>query len=81
MTVMIEGTEYLPVSTVAKQLGTTELKVLMLLRQQALTGEQVGGIWQVTAQSLAAYRPPAPGEPAAEPRCRTGCGATACGCH
>lgn len=80
MTVHIDGIDYLSVAEVAKQLATTEVKILMLLRKGALTGQQVDGAWLVTAASVAGYDPEAC-EPASPPSCRTSCSASSCGCH
>jgi len=78
MTVSMDGTDYLPITAVAERLGTTETKILMLLKQKALTGELVEGEWFVTAASVDGYAPPALGTAAA-----TGCGGgcAACGQH
>ncbi|MCM0081401.1 hypothetical protein L4X63_07345 [Geomonas sp. Red32] len=75
MTLMMDGIEYVPVADAAMHLGTTELKILMLLRQKALCGTQIEGGWFVTSESLATYQPSAPEElPAA------GCGGSCRGC-
>jgi hypothetical protein len=78
MTVVIEGTEYLSAAEVAGKLCTTELKVLMLLRQKALCGHQIDGTWFVTAESLASYDPNSVAP--ASPACRTSCSGSSCGC-
>ncbi|GFO55097.1 hypothetical protein GMSM_21040 [Geomonas sp. Red276] len=75
MTLMVDGIEYVPVADAAVQLATTELKVLMLVRQNALCGTQVEGGWFVTSDSLATYQPSAPAEHPA-----TGCGGGCRGC-
>ena len=79
MTVLIDGIEYLPAADAAEQLATTETKILMLLKQQALQGELVEGAWFVTAASLACYDKHAQQDQA--PSCRTSCSSTGCGCH
>jgi hypothetical protein len=76
MTVVIDGIEYLPASEVALQLGTTETKILMLLKQKALGGELVEGSWFVTAASLACYDAQAQ-DPGKKAHCGSGCS----GCH
>jgi hypothetical protein len=76
MTVVIDGTEYLPASEAALQLGTTETKILMLLKQKALGGELLEGSWFVTTASLACYDAHAPG-PEKKAHCGSGCS----GCH
>jgi len=77
MTVVIDGTEYLPASEVALQLGTTETKILMLLKQKALGGELVEGSWFVTAASLACYDAHAQDPEKKKAHCGSGCS----GCH
>ena len=76
MTVLIDGIEYLPASEVALQLGTTETKILMLLKQKALGGELVEGSWFVTTASLACYDAHAQ-SPEKKANCSSGCS----GCH
>ncbi len=80
MTVLIDGIEYLPVACAAEQLATTETRILMLLKRQALSGELIEGDWFVTAASLACYDRHAT-EPAKPPECRSSCSSTGCGCH
>ncbi|HJV64990.1 MAG TPA: hypothetical protein VJ550_04600 [Geomonas sp.] len=79
MTVIIDGSEFVSTDEVAAQLGTTELKVLMLLRQKALCGEQIDGSWFVTAASLACYD--ADAAVPAIPSCRSICTSSGCGCR
>ena len=80
MTVLIDGIEYLPATEVALQLGTTETKILMLLKQKALGGELIEGSWFVTTASLACYDAHAQ-DPAQQAQCRTSCTSSGCGCH
>jgi hypothetical protein len=80
MTVVIEGIEYLSASDAALQLSTTETKILMLLKQKALSGELIDGSWFVTTASLACFDAHAQ-DPAKQAQCRTSCSSTGCGCH
>jgi hypothetical protein len=80
MTVIIDGIEYLPAAAAAIQLATTETKILMLLKQKALTGELIEGDWFVTTASLACYDAHA-SDPEKQAQCRTSCSSTGCGCH
>ena len=80
MTVVIDGTEYIPLAVAAQQLGTTETKILMLLKQKALGGELIEGSWYVTMASLACYDAHAQ-DPAQQAQCRTSCSSSGCGCH
>ncbi len=80
MTVMINGSEYLPAADAAKQIATTPMKILMLLKEKALTGELINGEWYVATDSLACYD--AHGQdPARQMGCRTSCTSTGCGCR
>ena len=80
MTVLIDGTEYVPMTEAAEQLATTETKILMLLKQKALQGDLIEGSWFVTSSSLAGYDPQA-AQPGRLPDCRTSCSGSGCGCH
>lgn len=79
MTMVINDVEYVPAAAAAAQLATTEMKILMLLKNNALSGEMIDGSWFVTAASLAGYRPSA--EAGQVPGCRTSCSGSGCGCH
>lgn len=77
---VINGIDYLPVAAVAEQLATTQLKVLMLLKEKVLTGELIDGEWYVTTASLACYD--AHDQDRTKQRgCRTSCTSTGCGCR
>jgi len=80
MTVVIDGIEYLPAAAAAEQLATTETKVLMLLKKNALAGDLIEGSWFVTTASLACYDRNA-SEQEKELSCRSSCSSSGCGCH
>lgn len=80
MTVIIDGNEYLPLDQAARQLGTTETKVLMLLKQKALQGTLVDGDWLVTTSSLAECDL-SKQAPTALPDCHSSCRSSQCGCR
>ncbi len=71
--------EQLPLMEAAKELNTTHLKVLMLIKRNALSGEMVDGEWHVDRASLDCFL-----EHGADLRgqmgCRTSCGTASCGC-
>ena len=76
MTVEINGIMYVTAAEAAEQLATTQLKILMLIKQKLLCGEMIEGEWYVTQESVASYN--AEDQPAAQQHeCRSGCG----GCH
>lgn len=75
----IMNEERITVSEAAGELGTTRLRLLMLLREGVVEGEQVDGEWHLSRASLDAIR--AMGGPApVSTSCRTSCTATTCGC-
>ena len=80
MTELIDGIEYLTAAAAARELATTEMKVLMLLKKGALKGEMIDGSWFVTAASLSCYDPKS-ATPETDSSCRTSCKASSCGCH
>lgn len=76
MTVEINDILFVTVAAAAQQLATTQLKILMLIKQEILCGEMFEGEWYVTRESLMSYN--AEDQPAAgQHECRSGCG----GCH
>ena len=53
---MIDGRHYLTVEEAAEALATTEMRVLMLMREKELVGMQLEGKWLITADSVAAWQ-------------------------
>ena len=77
---IINGIEYLPAADVAEQLATTQMKILMLLKEKALAGELINGEWYVTTDSLACYD--AHGQDQVKQQgCRTTCTSKGCNCN
>jgi hypothetical protein len=64
----------------AEQLGTTHLRILMLIKEGALKGTQEGGEWFVTSESIDCFRKHG-GEVRAQVSCRKHCGEGGCGGH
>ncbi|GFO61536.1 hypothetical protein GMST_38610 [Geomonas silvestris] len=78
---MTVGNEaFYSLAEVARQLGTTETRILMLLKQGALEGELVDGCWFIYQSSVAGLGPDRVSAPL-EPSCRTSCSASTCACH
>jgi hypothetical protein len=78
---MTEKAEQVSLSEAARQLETTPLKVLMMLKQGRLSGlEDASGAWSIDVGSLTALL-------ALDPACRSdrptggGCGGCGGGCH
>ncbi len=65
--------EVMPVSEAAEELGTTHLRILMLIREGALKGTQEGEEWLVTRESLDCFRKHG-GNLQVRTGCRTSCG-------
>ncbi len=79
MELLVEGSPHVTVDAAARELQTTHLRVLMLLKHRVLTGCLVDGEWHVEQSSLDALKRdtiPRP-EP---PTCKTSCTAVSCGC-
>jgi hypothetical protein len=75
----IETGESVPVMEAAEELGTTHLRILMLIKEGALKGSQEGGEWFVTRDSLDCFRKH-DGDVRVQATCRTSCGGN-CGNH
>ena len=76
---MIEGVAHVTAAAAAGQLETTQLRVLMLLKEKALTGTMLDGEWFVTSESLACCRVHGQDRRVAS-GCATSCSSGGCGC-
>ncbi len=76
---IIEGTPNVPIAEAAQELKTTHLRVLMLLKQGALSGCQVEGEWYVEKSSLECLKLHGI-DPVGKAACATSCNPSACGC-
>lgn len=76
----INTKEAIPVMDAAEELGTTHLRILMLVKEGALEGRQEGSDWFVTRASLDCFRIHG-GDIRAHSTCRTSCGGGSCGGH
>jgi len=63
----------------AAELGTTHLRILMLIKEGVLEGMQEGGEWFVSRESLDCFKAHG-GDAKAQRTCRTSCGGS-CGGH
>ena len=68
------------VSEAAEELTTTQVKILMLLKQKDLEGELVNDEWVIFRSSLDCLKKHGI-KPAEQASCRTSCQASVCGCH
>ena len=76
---MIDGIEYVTADEAAELLATTSMRVLMLIRDKALVGTQVGGEWLVSKDSVACCKAHGTDMKAAK-GCATYCSSGGCGC-
>ncbi len=71
--------ECLTVEMVAIDLCTTPLRILMLIREKALTGELRDGAWRVTRESLERFKSLG-ADLSLQASCRSSCNSSVCGC-
>ena len=76
----ISKTEAIPVLEAAEELGTTHLRILMLIKEGVLQGSQEGGEWFVTRASIDCFRSHG-GDIRARSTCKSSCGGGSCGGH
>jgi hypothetical protein len=69
-----------PLMEAAEELGTTHLRILMLIKEGDLKGSQEGDEWFVTRESLDCFRKHG-GDVQAKTTCRKHCGGGSCGGH
>ena len=72
--------ETVPIMEAAEELGTTHLRILMLIKEGVLKGDQDGSEWFVTRDSLDCFRKHG-GDVQAKSTCRSSCGGGSCGGH
>ena len=73
--------ELVALESAARELNTTGLKLLMLIKAGKVEGSMVEGEWSVTRSSLECFQAHGGDIPAAaEPSCRTSCKTSTCGC-
>ena len=80
MAMIIDGVEHVTAEDAAAILKTTQMRVLMLVKELSLEGRQVDGIWYISRPSLACTK-----DLGTTPRdgkgCRTHCSSSGCGCR
>jgi hypothetical protein len=78
MELIIEETPYIPIADAARELKTTHLRILMLIRRNRMKGCQVDGEWYVEKCDIACFNGLESGD--AEPGgCRASCASGGCG--
>jgi hypothetical protein len=76
---IINGTAHITAAAAADELKTTMTRILMLLRDKALAGEQVDGEWYVAVDSLACAKAHGTDQKVAK-GCASYCSSGGCGC-
>ena len=79
MDMPLNGTYHVPAAEAALELQTTTLRVLMLLKQKKLAGQQVGEEWYVERNSLDCLKRHGV-DPLEMAVCRTACSSSSCNC-
>ena len=73
--------ELVGLESAARELNTTGLKLLMLIKAGKIEGSMVEEEWSVIRSSLECFQTHGGDIPAAaEPSCRTSCKTSTCGC-
>ncbi|MRR35959.1 hypothetical protein EG829_15045 [bacterium] len=72
--------EQISITDAAKEVGSTHLRLLMLIKQGALQGELRDGEWYVSRDALAGFAA-AEGENRPVLACAAACKASSCGCR
>jgi hypothetical protein len=78
MELIIEETRYIPIAEAAKELKTTHLRLLMLIRRNLMKGCQVDGEWFVERCDIACFKGLETGV-ARLAACKTSCASGGCG--
>jgi len=65
-------TSFIPLAEAAKQLNTTEMRVLIMIKRDELQGKMEGDGWLVNLSSLQQCARPEPAD-IVKPRCGGGC--------
>lgn len=64
----------------AEMLATTQVRILMLVKQKHLTGDLVDGEWQITLESVESFKAGGGGLPPVTPACHATCKSSSCSC-
>ena len=56
MELIIEETQYIPITEAARELETTHLRILMLIRRNLMKGCQVDGEWFVEKCDISCFK-------------------------
>lgn len=56
MAVVLNGTLHIPLADAARELHTTPLRILMLIKREVMKGEQVEGEWYVDVTTFGCFQ-------------------------
>lgn len=56
METIIDGTPHIPIAAAATELKTTNVRILMLIKQKVMKGRLVDGEWYVDKNTLGCFR-------------------------
>ncbi len=76
---MIDGVSCISSEEAASELNTTQLKIMMMIKQKALIGMELDNEWFVTRESLECCRSHGR-DMKIEMGCKTYCSSGGCGC-
>lgn len=76
----MEANEQISIMDAAREVGSTHLRLLMLIKQGALQGELRDGEWFVRRDALEGFAE-ADGGSRPVPACAVSCTASSCGCR
>ncbi|GAM10763.1 hypothetical protein OR1_03060 [Geobacter sp. OR-1] len=77
---MNSGTANIHITEAAAELQTTQLKVLMLVKNKAILGEEIRGEWYVNRDSLNCFKSHG-SDIKIEMGCKSNCSSGGCGCR
>lgn len=73
------ATDLVSLADAARELGTTPLRLLMLVKQGSLAGEMVDGEWFVPRPAIERFTA-AGGDRRSDLACKASCGKSSCSC-
>ncbi|RNC66694.1 MAG: hypothetical protein ED859_16005 [Desulfuromonadales bacterium] len=72
-------TELVPIMDAAREMGSTHLRLLMLVKQGTLEGEMVDGEWFIPRAAMDRFNAVG-GDSREDLACKTSCTKSSCGC-
>lgn len=75
----MKANDVVPIHDAARELGTTHLRLLMLVKQGTLGGELRDGEWFLAREAMEQFRAVG-GDSRSDLTCKAACTASSCGC-